>query len=304
MRGIASSALDPRFFLGTSNPGTEHNLPEDEDFSGPNFGIPGGTGSYSSALSPSPAGPTLEGTQEYKDYLDTGSKLRSALQPNQVSMPRAIIGSLLSRRNPMLGSVITGDFQRNRQIQPLEQQFGLLGNMIAQNRAMENQRIANEKSQVETGYYNAHSAAITNPPLKPKEEDWSVVPNVLGPNGEPIQIEKNSGQTRILPLAGASVKDAGKAPNAVEGVKQSLLDAMNKGDKEGIAKYGKQLDALSDPSGDKAAMRALTMESVRQRIAEKNAKDTSLSPKAQQVLMETEPTASRPASCEAGTDEK
>jgi hypothetical protein len=37
-------------------------------------------------------------------------------------------------------------------------------------------------------------------------------------------------------------------------------------------------------------MRALTMESVRQRIAEKNAKDSSLSPKAQQVLMETEPT--------------
>lgn len=208
MRGIASSALDPRFFLGTSNPWTEHNLPEDEDVSGPNFGVPGGTGSYSSALSPSPAGPTLEGTQEYKDYLDTGSKLRAALQPNQVSMPRAIIGSLLSRRNPMLGSVITGDFQRNRQIQPLEQQFGLLGNMIANNRAMENQRIANEKSQAETGYYNAHSQQLLNPPLKPKEEDWSVAPNVLGPNGEPVQIEKNSGQMRISPLAGTSVKDA------------------------------------------------------------------------------------------------
>jgi len=120
MRGMASSALDPRFFLATSNPWTDHSLPEDEDSSGPNFGVPGGTGSYSSALSPSPAGPTLEGTQEYKDYLDTGSKLRSALQPNQVTMPRAIIGSLLSRRNPMLGSVITGDFQRQRQIQPLD----------------------------------------------------------------------------------------------------------------------------------------------------------------------------------------
>jgi hypothetical protein len=161
--------------------------------------------------------------------------------------------------------------------------------MIANNRAMENQRIANEKSQAETGYYNAHSAAITNPPLKPKEEDWSVAPNVLGPNGEPVQIEKNSGQMRISPLGGASVKDA-KTPNAVEGVKQQLLDAMNKGDKPTVAKLGKQLEALSDPTGDKAAMRALTMESVRQRIAEKNAKDTSLSPKAQQVLMETEPT--------------
>src|SRR5258705_13693840 len=169
-------------------------------------GIPSGA-PLAPALSPNRQ-PSLEGTSEYQDYLDTGSKLRSALQPNQVSMPRAIIGSLLSRRNPMLSSVSTGDFQRNRQIQPLEQQFGLLGNMIANNRAMENQRIANEKSQAETGYYNAHSAAITNPPLKPKEEDWSVAPNVLGPNGEPVQIEKNSGQTRLLPLPGASVKDA------------------------------------------------------------------------------------------------
>jgi len=50
----------------------------------------------------------------------------------------------------MLGSVITGDFQRNRQIQPLEQRLACWDNMIANNRSMENQRIANEKSQAET----------------------------------------------------------------------------------------------------------------------------------------------------------
>jgi hypothetical protein len=257
------------------------------DMTPPDLGatVPG-AGSVSSALSPSPAGPTLEGTQEYKDYLDTGSKLRSALQPNQVSMPRAIIGSLLSRRNPMLGSVITGDFQRNRQIQPLEQQYGLLGDMIKNNRAMQMQdlNMKNIGSEItERGRGNDIRQQIADtketPPAKSAEEQTfkSLIDSGVEPLDAFTQI-KNAKEV------------AAKTPNAVEGVKQSLLDAMNKGDKEGIAKYGKQLDALSDPSGDKAAMRALTMESVRQRIAEKNAKDSSLSPKAQQVLMETEPT--------------
>ncbi len=190
MRGIASSALDPRFFLGTSNPWTEHNLPEDEDVSGPNFGVPGGTGSYSSALSPTPAGPTLEGTQEYKDYLDTGSKLRSALQPNQVSMPRAIIGSLLSRRNPMLGSVITGDFQRQRQIQPLEQQFGLLGNIIAQNRAMQkgNLDLQNVQSEIQgrrdlADFHKGMLNVRENPPAKGlPEQDVDYLQSQINPD--------------------------------------------------------------------------------------------------------------------------
>jgi hypothetical protein len=45
---------------------------------------------------------------------------------------------------------------------------------------------------------NSDIATRQNPPIKPKEEDWSVVPNITGPNGELVQLEKNSGQTRLV----------------------------------------------------------------------------------------------------------
>jgi hypothetical protein len=37
---------------------------------------------------------------------------------------------------------------------------------------------------------------------KQKEEDWTIVPGLAGPNGEPVQQEKNSGQVRFAPLSG------------------------------------------------------------------------------------------------------
>src|SRR5215469_7489730 len=48
------------------------------------------------------------------------------------------------------------------------------------------------------GNLNSEVAARQNPPLKPKEEDWSIVPGVTGANGELVQLEKNSGQTRLV----------------------------------------------------------------------------------------------------------
>src|SRR6266568_5208324 len=130
---MSSRAMSPMFFK--KNPWAM----DDSELTAPidMAPVPGSTGSVSSALSPAPAGPSLQGTDEFQQYTDVGNKLRQALQPNQVSMPRALIGALFARRNPMLSSVITGDYQRQKQIQPLEQQFGLLGNIIAQNRAMQ-----------------------------------------------------------------------------------------------------------------------------------------------------------------------
>ena len=47
-----------------------------------------------------------------------------------------------------------------------------------------------------------------------KEEVWKVVPGIQGPNGEPIQEEQNSGQTRMVPMAGASVTEKPQRPEA------------------------------------------------------------------------------------------
>lgn len=215
---MAITAINPKKFLGANNPFTPMGPATEDSAIAPDFGaVPSSSGTFSSAISSPAIQPSLRGTKEFQEYSDVADKLREALNPHPVSTPRALLGALISRRNPMLGSVITGDYQRQRAIQPLMQQEQLLGNQLNMGREMENQRISNQEKQAQTGYFNAHAEQLLNPPLKPKEEDWSVAPGVLGPNGEPIQIEKNSGQSRILPLPGASVKDSTKpeAPHTV-----------------------------------------------------------------------------------------
>jgi hypothetical protein len=48
----------------------------------------------------------------------------------------------------------------------------------------------------------AETKALENPQPKPKEEDWTLAANLAGPNGEPVEYEKNSGQFRYGDLAG------------------------------------------------------------------------------------------------------
>lgn len=96
---------------------------------------------------------------------DIGTKLQSALQPNPISTPRALIAALVSRRNPQLGGIISGDYQRQRAIQPLMAQYATLGDQIATERQYENQAIENylkeaeaHKNIAEAGSYPAKQA--------------------------------------------------------------------------------------------------------------------------------------------------
>jgi hypothetical protein len=43
----------------------------------------------------------------------------------------------------------------------------------------------------------ANADARENPQPAPKEEHWNVSPEYTGPNGEPVEVEQNSGQTRL-----------------------------------------------------------------------------------------------------------
>lgn len=74
--------------------------------------------------------------------------------------------------------------------------------------AYEESRTAAQKSLAEQEA--AKAEALRHPPIKQKEEEWSVVPNIQGPKGEPVQQEKTSGQIRLAPLEGASVIDKTK----------------------------------------------------------------------------------------------
>src|SRR5258708_27632322 len=106
-------------------------------------------------------------------YTDIGEKLRAAYQPNPVSFPRALLGALLSRGNPQLGSVITGDYKRQRAIQPLMKQEELLGTQLDRQRQLDQQRISNENIQSEIAhrgkqedYWQQLANAKNEPPPK------------------------------------------------------------------------------------------------------------------------------------------
>jgi hypothetical protein len=58
-----------------------------------------------------------------------------------------------------------------------------------------NQNLATQKEGREQSAENAREEAAKQP--KPKEEEWSVVPGMQGPNGEPVQQEKTSGLMRF-----------------------------------------------------------------------------------------------------------
>lgn len=144
-----NSPLNPLFYNAARKQNFSYPMGDASDMEpAPDIG---GSTNYSGSIAPSAprVQPSLQGTNEYQDYLDTGAKLRAALNPNPVSTPRALLGALVSRHNPQLGSVITGDYQRQRAIQPLMQQEQLLGTQLDRQRQLDQQRISNQNIQSE-----------------------------------------------------------------------------------------------------------------------------------------------------------
>lgn len=104
---------------------------------------------------------------------------------------------------PATMSLIPGtELNRETQIHELEPRIA----KAQKQESEETERAATtEETKARTAKTQAELAEIGKP--KPKEEEWSVVPNVQGPNGEPVQQEKVSGQIRVAPLEGATTKE-------------------------------------------------------------------------------------------------
>lgn len=81
------------------------------------------------------------------------------------------------------------------------------------------QDVKNEKLEAET-------EALKHPQPKPKEEDWDVVPNFTGPNGEPILKEKNSGQLKFA--TGLPGVTSTKTPQKPDSPEQQFIDEYQK----------------------------------------------------------------------------
>lgn len=98
----------------------------------------------------------------------------------------------------------------------------------AMNRGVQAQAANREERNTESEirYRDAQTAQLGQP--KPKEEEWSIVPGVQGPNGEAVQQEKNSGQVRVSPLPGVVPKSPQEKPDTAnqdkeryEGIQQA-----------------------------------------------------------------------------------
>src|SRR5216683_436842 len=84
---------------------------------------------------PSDAAPAGNADPYSARLADVGGRLESAYAAKRPGTARQIFGALLSRHHPEVAGIVSGETQRNRQIEPLQQEYGLLSDIIAKNRA-------------------------------------------------------------------------------------------------------------------------------------------------------------------------
>lgn len=103
---------------------------------------------------------------------DVGSRLESAYSAKRPGTARQIFGALLSRHHPELAGIVSGETQRQRQIEPLQQEYGLVSDIISKNRAAQTADITNRLHQAQTEFYGPKTQALLNPPPKqtPQEQ--------------------------------------------------------------------------------------------------------------------------------------
>lgn len=119
----------------TSPYSTDDGSDMDESvYQAPSVGNTGTRPSLSRSSSPSLNEAISPQQPPYAKYLsdlqDVSGKLMEAYQAPQPGMARQVLGALFGRRNPQLGAVISGQAQRDKTIQPLQQQYGLLENAL------------------------------------------------------------------------------------------------------------------------------------------------------------------------------
>lgn len=109
------------------------------------------------------AAPT-SGAASQNPYLsrlnDLGGQLQSAYAAPHAGMLRQVLGALLSRRNPQLGGIVSGETQRERKIEPLQQEYGLLSSIASQDYARQKTMADITKSAAEGHKAEAEAGAV------------------------------------------------------------------------------------------------------------------------------------------------
>src|SRR5882757_50899 len=279
--------LPANFFSGARKQNFSYPIDDASDM-GPAPDI-GGRTDYSGAIAPtSPrVQPSLQGTNEYQDYLDTGAKLRAALQPNPVSTPRALLGALVSRRNPQLGSVITGDYQRQRAIQPLMQQEELLGNQLNMGRQMENQNTLNRLRNNQADWYGGGRQAMAQNKLDTaQQQKQNQIESTLRAKGLAGDWDENGNLSGTRPLTQEemSAQQSAGVANTNQKTAASQAAVLNNQQKLNLAKQ--TLAQRGDLAAKSLALRKQGIGLRTQKLAQDG---EALGPTAQKTLMETAP---------------
>ena len=147
------------------------------------------------------------------------TRIANALdEPDQTGMSPAdrISGSLAGLASAAGNHSALQAFQSQQGVKQ-EAQNLQLRRLLAQNQqTLASQNAAREQAltDAQVRHYNASTDALTNPQPKPKEESWSIEPSQVGPNGEAVLIEKNSGTTKYGSLLPGQKPSLPKNPNA------------------------------------------------------------------------------------------
>lgn len=184
MATTARRQIDPSVFAHAFTPWPGGAFPgsygEEEDAPEMSMATPPSSSFGASAFAPSSSQPDVTRDIYAPQLHDVGEKLSAAFQPPKLGFGgnlRALAGALVSRRNPQLGSIISGDYGRMRNISALQNQYKLIEDAINQNRAMNTadlnaQNVRSEISHrgAQEGYWNKLANAKENPPAKTPEE--------------------------------------------------------------------------------------------------------------------------------------
>lgn len=119
----------------------------------------------------SPSTPIASAANPYAARLtDLGNQLQSAYAAPHAGTARQIIGALFARKNPQLGGLISGETQRQRKIEPLQQEYGLISNIIAANRAQQTTDITNRLHNAQADYFEQRPDLMNKPKATPQEQ--------------------------------------------------------------------------------------------------------------------------------------
>jgi hypothetical protein len=117
---------------------------------------------------------------------EVGQKLESAYAAPRPGMFRQVTGALLSRRNPQLGGLVSGETQRQQAIEPLQQEYGLVSGQIGAQRAadlaaLNAQNIQSEiAGRTDLAKYHEGILDVRNNPAARQTPDEQAIDNLQG----------------------------------------------------------------------------------------------------------------------------